>query len=181
MTKILLVEDSKFLRLAMERALSRAGYAVTSAADGEQALQMAREKLPHLILLDMLLPKLSGPDVLIALKKDPMTEAIPVVVISGMSQKNAPRLQQDGALSFIEKSALALEEGSGKLLAAVEQILRNLPEVASAPTEWTIDGAVENESSASSSGGTVSGVSASGLSASGVSASGVSASTHGNK
>ena len=56
MTKILLVEDSKFLRLTAERALARAGYEVSSAADGEEALRMAREKLPDLILLDMLLP-----------------------------------------------------------------------------------------------------------------------------
>ena len=127
MTKILLVEDSKFLRLATERALSRAGYEVCSAADGEEALRTAREKLPDLILLDMLLPKMSGPDVLIALKKDPATKAIPVVVITGMSQKNAARLQGDGALGFIEKSALELEKGSEKLLTAVQEILKSLP------------------------------------------------------
>ena len=69
--KILLVEDSKFLRLATERSLTRAGYGVSTAIDGEQALQMAREQLPDLILLDMLLPKMTGPDVLLALKKDP--------------------------------------------------------------------------------------------------------------
>ncbi len=62
--KILLVEDSKFLRLATERALARAGYEINSAPDGEEALRLAKEKLPDLILLDMLLPKMSGPDVL---------------------------------------------------------------------------------------------------------------------
>jgi CheY-like chemotaxis protein len=60
MTKILLVDDSKFLRLATERALARAGYDVSTAADGENALQVARERRPDLILLDMLLPKM-GP------------------------------------------------------------------------------------------------------------------------
>jgi CheY-like chemotaxis protein len=119
MTKILLVEDSKFLRLATERALARAGYEMTSAADGEEALRLAREKLPDLILLDMLLPKVSGPDVLKALKEDALTKAIPVVVMTGLSQKNAARLQGDGAFGFLEKSALELEKGSGKLLAAV--------------------------------------------------------------
>jgi CheY-like chemotaxis protein len=128
MTKILLVEDSKFLRLTVERALARAGYEMSSAADGEEALRMAREKLPDLILLDMLLPKMSGPDVLLALKKDPLTMAIPVVVMTGLSQKNAARLQGDGAVGFLEKSALELDKGSEKLLAAVEEILRNLPE-----------------------------------------------------
>jgi CheY-like chemotaxis protein len=132
MIKILLVEDSKFLRLATERALTRAGYEVSSAGDGERALHVAREKLPDLILLDMLLPKMSGPEVLTALKRDALTKAIPVVVITGLSQKNAVRLQEDGAIGFLEKSALELDKGSEKLLTAVEEILRTLPEQARA-------------------------------------------------
>src|SRR5579864_2577386 len=119
MTKILLVEDSKFLRLATERALVHAGYEVSSAGDGEQALVMAREKLPDLILLDMLLPKMGGPEVLRALKKDRATAEIPVVVLTGLSQKNAERLQEDGADGFLEKSALGLDQGSEALLVAV--------------------------------------------------------------
>jgi CheY-like chemotaxis protein len=128
MIKILLVEDSKFLRLATERALTRAGYEVSSAADGDEALLLAREKLPDLILLDMLLPKMSGPDVLRALKEDALTRAIPVVVMTGMSQKNAARLQEDGAFGFLEKSALELDKGSEKLLTAVQEILGKLSE-----------------------------------------------------
>jgi CheY-like chemotaxis protein len=126
MTKILLVEDSKFLRLATERALARTGYEVSSAADGDEALSMARTKLPDLILLDMLLPKTSGLDVLKSLKKDPLTKSIPVVVMTGMTQKNAPRLQEDGAAGFLEKSSLELDKGSEKLLTAVRDILANL-------------------------------------------------------
>ncbi len=134
MTKILLVEDSKFVRLATERALARAGYEVSSAGDGEEALRVAREKLPDLILLDMLLPKLSGPDVLLALKKDTATKAIPVVVMTGMSQKNAARLQEDGAVGFLEKSSLHLEEGAEKLLIAIRDILKKLPTQTRTPT-----------------------------------------------
>ena len=126
MIKILLAEDSKFLRMATERALARAGYEVCSAADGEEALRMAREKLPDLILLDMLLPKMSGPDVLAALQNDSLTRAIPVVVITGMSQKNAERLRKDGAMGFLEKSALELDKGSEKLLTAVREILKQV-------------------------------------------------------
>ncbi|MGO8794739.1 MAG: response regulator [Candidatus Sulfotelmatobacter sp.] len=128
MKKILLVEDSKFLRLATERALARAGYEVSSASDGEEALRMAQEKLPDLMLLDMLLPKMGGPDVLKAVKKDPRTKGIAVVVMTGMSPKNAVRLQQDGAAGFLEKSALELEKGSEKLLSAVGEILKRLAE-----------------------------------------------------
>ena len=143
MTKILLVEDSKFLRLATERALARAGYEMSSATDGEEALRVAREKLPDLILLDMLLPKMSGLDVLKALKEDALTRAIPVVVITGMSQKNAARLQEDGACGFLEKSALELDKGSEKLLTAVEEILRKLTDAARTAT------AIEQRSNAS--------------------------------
>ena len=134
MTKILLVEDSKILRLATERALARAGYEISSASDGEEALRIAHEKLPDLILLDMLLPKMSGPDVLKALKQDALTKAIPVVVMTGMSQKNAARLQQDGAAGFLEKSALELDKGSEKLLTAVREILKKLSESSQSAT-----------------------------------------------
>ena len=126
MTKILLVDDSKFLRLATERALARAGYDVTTAVDGENALQMAREKRPDLILLDMLLPKMIGPDVLKALKKDPQTASIAVVALTGRSHKNAERLRRDGAVAFLEKSDLALDKGSEALLTALAEIVRNL-------------------------------------------------------
>jgi len=126
MTKILLVEDSKFLRLATERALAHAGYEVTSAGDGEEALRLAREKLPDLILLDMLLPKMSGPEVLRALKTEPTTAGIPVVVLTGLSPKNAERLQEDGADGFLEKSALGLDQGSEALLVAVRDIVHRL-------------------------------------------------------
>jgi len=126
MTKILLVDDSKFLRLATERALARAGYEVHSAADGEQALALAQEKRPDLILLDMLLPKMSGPDVLRALKKGLLTKNIPVIVLTGLSQKNAERLQHDGAYAFLEKSELNLDKGAESLLRALVEITQKL-------------------------------------------------------
>jgi CheY-like chemotaxis protein len=126
MTKILLVDDSKFLRLAAERALTRAGYEVCTATDGDHALQMAREQHPDLILLDMLLPKITGPEVLKALKQDPATAGIAVVVFTGLSQKNATRLQQDGAVAFLEKSLLSLDKGCEALLESLADIARKL-------------------------------------------------------
>jgi CheY-like chemotaxis protein len=127
MIKILLVDDSKFFRLSTERALMRAGYTVSSVGGGEEALRVAREKLPDLILLDMMLPGMPGPEVLKALKKDPATAKIPVVAFTGLSQKNAARLQADGAFAFLEKSELELHTGTGKLLAALEEIVKKLP------------------------------------------------------
>lgn len=126
MIKILLVEDSKFLRMATERALARAGYEVLTAADGQSALAAAEKQRPDLILLDMLLPKITGPDVLKALKSNPATARIAVVVLSGLSPRNAARLQQDGAFAFLDKSELALDKGSEKFLQVLAGIVQQL-------------------------------------------------------
>jgi CheY-like chemotaxis protein len=134
MTKILLVDDSKFLRLATERALAHAGYDMCCATDGEQALEMARNEQPDLILLDMLLPKLPGPEVLKALKKDPVTTDIPVVVFTGLSHKNAARLEHDGAFGYLEKTCLGLDTGCEALIAAVRDLVQRLPAKKPKPT-----------------------------------------------
>jgi two-component system, OmpR family, phosphate regulon response regulator PhoB len=124
MKKILLVEDSKFLRMATERALITAGYEVISAGDGERALVLAREHAPSLVLLDVMLPKMSGLDVVKALKKDPTTASIPVMMLTGLSQKNATQMEKDGASSFFEKSDSMLGKGPDSLVASVDRILK---------------------------------------------------------
>ncbi len=123
-SKVLLVEDSQFLRLANERALSKAGFQVTTAGDGEEALQLANDQLPDIILLDMLIPKISGPDVLKALKKNPATMGIPVIVLSSLPQTNEERLLDAGAAAYFEKSSLKLDKNSDCLAATVEHVLR---------------------------------------------------------
>jgi CheY-like chemotaxis protein len=125
-SKVLLVEDSKFLRMTNERALSRAGFQVSTAADGEEALQVANDKLPDIILLDMLLPKLSGPEVLKALKATPATMHIPVIVLTSLSQKNEEKLLHEGAAAYFEKSSLELDKGSDRLAETVENVLRRV-------------------------------------------------------
>jgi CheY-like chemotaxis protein len=120
---ILLVEDSRFLRLANERALVRAGYRVVTAADGEEALRLARESVPDLILLDMLLPKVGGPEVLRSLRTTPLTAQVPVVVLSSLPQSNEARLKKDGATAYIDKSTLALDQHSESLSNIVKRVL----------------------------------------------------------
>ena len=126
MVKVLLVDDSKFLRRANECALCKAGYEVSTAADGEEALQVAKEQLPDIILLDMLLPKLSGPEVLKALKASPATMNIPVIVLTSLSQKNEDKLLHDGAAAYFEKSTLRLDKSSDLLAATVATVLRRV-------------------------------------------------------
>jgi CheY-like chemotaxis protein len=124
--KVLLVEDSKFLRIAGERALKKAGYLVVTAGDGEEAIAIANEQLPDIILLDMLIPKISGQDVLRTLKNTSATKDIPVVVVSSLSQANAEKLVAAGAEEYFEKSALALDKNSDSLASVVDRVLRRV-------------------------------------------------------
>jgi len=123
-SKVLLVEDSKFLRIVNARALTKAGFEVSIAEDGEQALRLANDTRPDVILLDMMIPKLSGPDVLKALKNNPATQAIPVIVLSSLSQKNEEKLKELGADEYFEKGTLDLQENPERLTAAVDGVLR---------------------------------------------------------
>jgi CheY-like chemotaxis protein len=121
--KILLVEDSKPIRRENETALLRAGYEVICAEDGETALQLAREHTPDLVLLDMILPKMSGPEVLRRLKSTPNTASIPVVVVSSLSEKNRERLLEAGAEEYLEKNLLMPRRGVNLLPRVLEDVI----------------------------------------------------------
>jgi CheY-like chemotaxis protein len=121
--KVLLVEDSKFLRAANGRALIRAGYEVVYAADGEEGLDAAREHVPDVILLDIMLPKISGLDVLRALKADVLLKNIPVIVVSGLGQGNEAKLLKEGATAFLMKSQESFENNSFALIEALQCLL----------------------------------------------------------
>ena len=121
--KILIIDDSRFLRLANERALSKAGHHVLTASDGEEGLRMARERVPDLVILDMMLPKLSGQQVLHELRGNPQTSAMPVMVLTSLPQCNEGKLKNEGATSYYQKSLLHLDKGTAQFLEAVEQLL----------------------------------------------------------
>src|SRR6202035_4004217 len=103
--------------------LVRAGYGVLHAGDGEEGLRVARENIHDLILLDMMLPKVSGLDVLRALKSDGLVEHIPVIVLSGLGQANESKLLKEGAAAFVLKSEKSFENNSSLLISAVENVL----------------------------------------------------------
>jgi DNA-binding response OmpR family regulator len=121
--KILLIDDSRFLRMANERALTLAGYEVISAADGEEGLRLACEQNPDLVVLDLMLPKLPGLEVLRKLRSRPETASMPIVVISGLSQANDQKLINEGATSYFEKSRLMLDRGSDTFVQTITDLL----------------------------------------------------------
>ena len=122
-SRVLVIEDSRILRLATERVLTRAGHEVALAIDGEEGLRAAKASRPDVIVLDMLLPKISGPDVLRALKENAETSGIPVIVLSSLSQRNEQKLLRDGAAAYFEKEKLDLDKDAGRFTATVENVL----------------------------------------------------------
>lgn len=106
---VLLVEDDKFLRRACEASLRQRGLVVQSAEDGEAGLRMAREVVPDLILLDLLMPKVSGIEMLSALRAHPATAAIPVAIISNSSRdEDKARATELGAIGYYVKANFSL-------------------------------------------------------------------------
>ncbi len=121
--KILLVDDSKPILRENERVLHKAGYEVVCAEDGECALKLARQHKPDLILLDMILPIMSGPEVLKRLKRDPTTSDIPVVVLSSLTEKNRQKLVEAGAEDYVEKNSLMPMPGVNILPKILENVI----------------------------------------------------------
>ena len=111
------------MRVAINRALTAAGYVVKTASDGEEGLRLALETRPDLVLLDMMLPKTPGPEVLRALKKDPATKDTPVIVLTALSGRNKKKLLSEGAAAYLEKSDKLLDNDAAPLIAAVERVL----------------------------------------------------------
>jgi len=122
---VLLVEDNRIQRLVNERILHKAGYNVLYAADGEEALRLARQAIPDIILLDMLLPKLGGREVMRALRETSSTAQIPVLVFSGLPQSNEDKLKKEGAAGYFQKSRLAAKgDGEAELLSLIERLIQ---------------------------------------------------------
>ena len=118
---VLLIEDDKFLRKACEVSLKKRGLTVITAMDGEEGLRQARANNPDLILLDMLMPKLSGMETLEALKKDERTRAIPVVILSNSSvDTRVQRAKELGAVGYLVKASLSLQELGDRVFSFLE-------------------------------------------------------------
>ena len=124
--RVLLAEDDRFLRKAAETALKRHGFTVeaitlngrdilrftvVAAVDGEEALRLARAAPPDLVLLDLIMPRMQGFEVLRALKADPATAPIPVVILSNLGQDGDMKQAMDaGAAGYFVKANLSLQD-----------------------------------------------------------------------
>jgi DNA-binding response OmpR family regulator len=120
LAKILLVEDDFALRDIYSARLAAEGHTVVTASDGEEALAVAMREHPDLILLDVMMPKISGFDVLDILRSTPETKATQVIMMTALGQESdRKRGEALGVNKYLVKSQVTLED----VIVAVKQVL----------------------------------------------------------
>lgn len=103
--KVLIIEDDKFLRDLMSHKISKEGFETIEAVDGEEGLKTALEKLPHVILLDLILPGMDGFEVLQRIRQDSKIGKTPVMILSNLGQKDdIEKGNQLGATDYLVKA-----------------------------------------------------------------------------
>lgn len=113
---IVLADDEQFIAIAYKDGLERAGYHITVAHDGAEALEAVKNVKPDLVLLDLIMPKLNGFEVLKAIKADDSIKHIPVIILSNLSQPtDEAEARQTGALDFIVKADISLKDLSDRI------------------------------------------------------------------
>ena len=132
MTKILLVEDDKSLREIYGVRLLAEGYDIVSAGDGEEALAMAIKERPQLIVSDVMMPKISGFDMLDILRSTTETKDIKVIMMTALSSEDQRlRGEQLGADRYLVKSQVGIED----VVRTVHDVLGDIPSAAPSPQQ----------------------------------------------
>ena len=118
---ILFIEDESALQKTFGDVLGKKGYDMISALDGETGLKLAKSKKPDLILLDLVLPKVHGFEVLKELKSDPATKDIPIIVLTNLEAiEDVNKAIELGAKTYLVKTQYNLEEVVEKVKKAIE-------------------------------------------------------------
>jgi len=132
--KILIVDDEKDIVKMLDYNLKKEGFRTVAASDGEEALDKAAREHPDLILLDLMLPEVDGLEVCKALKKEPKTAAIPVIMLTAKTQETDKIVGLElGADDYVTKPFSPRE-----LLARIKAILRRTREKEKLPEVLTV-------------------------------------------
>jgi DNA-binding response OmpR family regulator len=114
--KILFIEDESALQMTLGNMLTKQGYEVLKAMDGKIGLELAENKHPDLILLDLILPKMDGFGVLKGLKENEETKEIPVIILTNLENTgDVQRALELGAMTYLTKANYTLAEISKKI------------------------------------------------------------------
>ena len=121
MKKILFIEDESALQKSIGEILGQDGYEISQALDGEAGLKLALEEKPDLILLDLILPKKDGFEVLKELKINDATKSIPVIVITNLEGTgDVEKVLELGATTYLVKANYTLNEVMQKIKEALK-------------------------------------------------------------
>jgi DNA-binding response OmpR family regulator len=122
MKKILFIEDEDALQKTFRDVLEKEGYQMISALDGESGLRLAKSQKPDLILLDLILPKKDGFEVLKELKEDENTREIPVIVLTNLEDiESVEKAIELGATTYLVKAQYSLKEVIQKVKKALRR------------------------------------------------------------
>ena len=108
---LLLVEDDPFLSSLLKTRLANEGFTVLYAGDGEVALETLKKEKPDLMLLDLILPKKSGFEVMEAIQSDPQLNRVPIVIITNLGQdSDIARGKELGAVAYFVKAKTSISK-----------------------------------------------------------------------
>lgn len=133
MAKILLVDDDPLLIRMYQKKFENDGYTIATAGDGVDALKKVSEFQPNLILLDVMMPKMNGLEVLTKLKENNQTSAIPVIMLTNVSssQEDTDRGLELGAVAYIVKAGNRPKAVVEKVKEVLAGYVREIPQVKS--------------------------------------------------
>lgn len=120
--KVLLADDDPLIIRMYQNKLTAEGYNVETAINGEEAMAMVLRNRPDIILLDVMMPKMNGVETLKALKADPRTADIPVIILTNLGDKeaDAENAKKLGALDYLVKSEIELKDLSARIKRAID-------------------------------------------------------------
>jgi len=122
--KILVVEDDRFLSLVLKGRLEKEGFIVLQAFDGEEGLAMVKKEMPDLVMLDLIMPKMSGFELLEKVSMDPQLSGIPVVVASNLGQESdIQKAKNLGVLEYYVKVRTSVDD----LVKMLKQMVQGQP------------------------------------------------------
>lgn len=114
--KIIVIEDDRFLSSLIKARLEKDGFVVLQAFDGEEAIQALKLERPNLIILDLIMPKVTGFEVLQAISILPGFESVPVVILSNLAQESdIEKARQLGAREYFVKVKISIDDLIGKI------------------------------------------------------------------
>lgn len=122
--KILIIEDDKFLSQVLKGRLEKEGFTVLQAFDGEEGIAALKKELPSLVLLDIIMPKVSGFEILEQISIDPQLQGVPIVVLSNLGQESdLQKVERLGIKHYFVKVQVPIDD----LVETIKNLMNQVP------------------------------------------------------